>query len=61
MDELGTQSFVNPNLDAVGEVQVISSGFTAENGRSSGGMIIMTTKSGTSSVKGSGLVQRPAR
>jgi hypothetical protein len=44
IDELGTQAQVNPNIDAVGEVQVISSGYTAENGRSSGGMIIMTTK-----------------
>lgn len=47
IDELGTQAQVNPNIDAVGEVQVISSGYTAENGRSSGGLIIMTTKSGT--------------
>ena len=54
IDELGTQALVNPNIDAVGEVQVISSGYTAENGRSSGGMIIMTTKSGTNQFKGSG-------
>ena len=44
---------VNPNIDAVGEVQVISNGFTAENGRSNGGLIIMTTKSGTNQFKGS--------
>jgi hypothetical protein len=53
IDELGTQAQVNPNIDAVGDVQVISSGFTAENGRSSGGLIIMTTKSGSSRFKGS--------
>ena len=53
VDELGTQAMVNPNIDAVGEVQVISNGFTAENGRSNGGLIIMTTKSGTSRFKGS--------
>ena len=53
VDELGTQSLVNPNIDAVGEVQVISNGFTAENGRSNGGLIIMTTKSGTNRFKGS--------
>ena len=47
IDELGTNAMVNPNIDAVGEVQIISNGFTAENGRASGGMIIMTTKSGT--------------
>jgi hypothetical protein len=54
IDELGTQAQVNPNIDAVGEVQVISSGYTAENGRSSGGMIVMTTKSGTNQLRGSG-------
>ena len=54
VDELGTNAMVNPNIDAVGEVQVISNGFTAENGRSNGGLIIITTKSGTSSFKGSG-------
>src|SRR3990170_2202012 len=53
IDELGTNAMVNPNIDAVGEVQVISNGFTAENGRSNGGLIVMTTKSGTSSFKGS--------
>ena len=54
VDELGSNAMVNPNIDAVGEVQVISNGFTAENGRSNGGLIIITTKSGTSSFKGSG-------
>jgi hypothetical protein len=53
VDELGSNAMVNPNIDAVGEVQIISNGFTAENGRSTGGLIIMTTKSGTSSFKGS--------
>jgi hypothetical protein len=53
VDELGTQSFVNPNIDAVGEVQVISNGFTAENGKSNGGLIIMTTKSGSNRLRGS--------
>ena len=53
IDELGSNAMVNPNIDAVGEVQVISNGFTAENGRSNGGLIVMTTKSGTSSIKGS--------
>ena len=54
VDELRTQAQVNPNMDAVGEVQVISNGYTAENGRSSGGLIIMTTKSGTNQFRGSG-------
>ena len=53
VDELGTNAMVNPNIDAVGEVQVISNGFTAENGRSNGGLIIITTKSGTNQFRGS--------
>jgi hypothetical protein len=53
IDELGSNAMVNPNIDAVGEVQVISNGFTAENGGSSGGLIVMTTKSGSSRLRGS--------
>lgn len=53
IDELGTNAMVNPNIDAVGEVQVISNGFTAENRQSNGGLIVMTTKSGTSEFRGS--------
>jgi Carboxypeptidase regulatory-like domain len=55
VDEGGTgNAFVNPNIDAVGEVQVIANGYTAENGRNNGGLINMVTKSGTSTFKGSG-------
>ena len=54
VDELGSNAMVNPNIDAVGEVQVISNGFTAENGRSNGGLILITTKSGTNRFSGSG-------
>src|SRR6185295_19686048 len=53
IDELGSNAMVNPNIDAVGEVQVISNGFTAENGGSSGGLIVMTTKSGSNRISGS--------
>jgi hypothetical protein len=53
VDELGTNAMVNPNIDAVGEVQVISNGFTAENGRSNGGLVLITTKSGTNQFRGS--------
>ena len=42
-------AFVNLNMDAVGEVQVIANGYTAENGRNNGGVISMVTKSGTNS------------
>ena len=54
-------AFVNPNIDAIGEVQVIANGYTAENGRNNGGLINFVTKSGTSTFEGLGLVQRPAR
>ncbi len=40
-------AYVNPNMDAVGEVQVIANGYTAENGRNNGGVINLVTKSGT--------------
>jgi len=55
VDEGGTgNAYVNPNMDAVGEVQVVANGFTAENGRSNGGLVNFVTKSGTTSFKGAG-------
>ena len=45
---------ITPNLDAVGEVNVITSGYLAENGRQSSGLISITTKSGTNQFRGSG-------
>ena len=53
-DEYGTNAFVNPNIDAIGEVQVIASGYTAENGRSNGGLVNYVTKSGSSVFHGTG-------
>src|SRR5688572_10522243 len=52
-DEYGTNAFVNPNIDAIAEVQVVSSGYTAENGRSNGGLVNYVTKSGSSQFRGS--------
>jgi hypothetical protein len=46
-------AFVNLNMDAVGEIQVIANGYTAENGRNNGGLINVVTKSGTNTFKGS--------
>src|SRR5688500_9675 len=46
-------AYVNLNKDAVGEVQVISNGYTAENGRNNGGVISMVTKSGTNQLRAS--------
>ena len=45
---------ITPNIDAIGEVNVITSGYTAENGRQSSGLIRITTKSGTNTLRGSG-------
>ena len=44
---------VTPNLDSIGEVTVITNGYTAENGRQSSGLIRIVTKSGTNQLKGS--------
>ena len=44
---------ITPNIDSVAEVNIISSGYTAENGRQADGQIIMVTKSGTNELKGS--------
>src|SRR4030095_14167985 len=44
---------ITPNIDAVGEVNVITSGYTAENGRQSSGLISIVTKSGTNQFRGS--------
>jgi hypothetical protein len=45
---------ITPNIDAIGEVTVITSGYTAENGRQSSGLIRIVTKSGTNQLRGSG-------
>jgi Carboxypeptidase regulatory-like domain len=45
---------ITPNIDSIGEVNVITSGYTAENGRQSSGLIQIVTKSGTNRLKGSG-------
>ena len=54
MDEGGTgNAYVNPNVDAVGEIQIIANGYTAENGKTNGGTINMITKSGSTKFAGS--------
>ena len=45
---------ITPNIDAIGEVNVITSGYTAENGRQASGLVRITTKSGTNQLRGSG-------
>ncbi len=54
IDEGANQNaFVNPNIDAVAEVRVLSNGFQAEHGRNSGGTISIVTKGGTNQLRGS--------
>ena len=43
-----------PNIDAIGEVKVLTSNFAAEYGRNSGATISVTTKAGTQAFHGSG-------
>jgi len=47
-------SHVQPNMDAVAEITVLTSNYQAEYGRSSAGTINVTTKSGTQDFHGSG-------
>ncbi|PYR54571.1 MAG: hypothetical protein DMF91_26430, partial [Acidobacteria bacterium] len=55
VDEGGCSTgFVNLNMDAIGQIQVLTNGYTAENGRNNGGLISVVTKSGTNSLKASG-------
>jgi hypothetical protein len=44
---------ITPNIDSIGEVNVITNGYTAENGRQSSGLISIVTKSGTNQMRGS--------
>jgi outer membrane receptor protein involved in Fe transport len=43
---------INPNPDAVGEFRVLQSNYSAEYGRSAGGVVSVVSKSGTNSVHG---------
>ena len=47
-------TYVTPNIDSIGEVNVITSGYNAEHGRQSSGLVQITTKSGTNQFRGSG-------
>jgi Carboxypeptidase regulatory-like domain/TonB-dependent Receptor Plug Domain len=44
---------LRPNPDSIQEVQIVTSNFTAELGRSSGAQVTFITKSGTNQVRGS--------
>jgi hypothetical protein len=47
-------TIVTPNIDAIGEVTVITNGYKAENGRQSSGLVAIVTKSGTNQLRGTG-------
>ncbi len=47
-------TYVTPNIDSIGEMNVITSGYNAEHGRQSSGLVQITTKSGTNQFRGSG-------
>jgi hypothetical protein len=52
-DFLGNNIVVNPNPDAVAEFKILTNNYTAEYGRTSGGVINQVIKSGTNSIHGS--------
>ena len=48
----------SPNVDALGEVRIISGNSTAEYGNANGGQVVMVTKSGTNKFHGNLLLLR---
>ncbi|MGB6385801.1 MAG: carboxypeptidase regulatory-like domain-containing protein [Terriglobales bacterium] len=52
-DFLGNNHVVDPNPDSVAEFKILTNNYTAEYGRTSGGIINQVIKSGTNSVHGS--------
>ncbi|HEX5235478.1 MAG TPA: TonB-dependent receptor [Silvibacterium sp.] len=48
----GGAAVVTPNIEAVGQITVITSAFSAEYGRNSGAQILTTTKNGTNNFHG---------
>ncbi len=53
-DDARTNTYLNPNPDAIAEIRVSTAGFQAEYGRNSGGAINFTTKSGSRDFHGTG-------
>ena len=53
----GGATVINPNIEAIGSIQVISTSFSAEDGRNTGAQVKITTKSGTNSLHGSAFFQ----
>ena len=49
----GQKEAIKPQLDAVQEFKILTNAYSAEFGRSMGGVVTMTTKSGTNEIHGS--------
>jgi hypothetical protein len=52
-DFLGNNIVVDPNPDAVAEFKILTNNYTAEYGRTSGGIVNQVIKSGTNQIHGS--------
>src|SRR5271157_5277286 len=52
-DLLDNSNLLDPNPDAIAEFRILTSDYTAEYGRNSGGVISVVTKSGTNQIHGS--------
>ncbi len=52
-EDVNMGTSIVPNLDAIDSFQVLTSNFDAEYGNSSGGQVLVTTKSGTDKLHGS--------
>ena len=52
-EDVNMGTSIVPNLDAIDSFRVLTSNFDAEYGNSSGGQVLVTTKSGTAQVHGS--------
>jgi hypothetical protein len=52
-EDVNMGTSIVPNLDAISSFQVLTSNFDAEYGNSSGGQVLVTTKSGTAQMHGS--------
>ncbi len=52
-EDVNMGTSIVPNLDSIDSFRVLTSNFDAEYGNSSGGQVLVTTKSGTSQVHGS--------
>ena len=53
----GGATVINPNIEAIGSIQVTSTSFSAEDGRNTGAQVKIVTKSGTNQLHGSAFFQ----